>query len=148
MKRWFIAHNDYYFTASIHLEEAPWYIFALDNSIPYICDYIPRIPLPKIKIIKDGEKTNLKDYYGTIQDLFHVYICEHISNWCWNKTKIKSFNFPYFKLNNEFPELFEEDHYYDSDEYDKENEKYSKKLCEEFEEVYEKLEGMYEERRK
>jgi hypothetical protein len=141
MRRWGIGYNNYYFTSSIHLEEAPWYVFMLETTIQNICHYFPRIPLPKIKIIRDNEKTNLREYYGTTGDLFHVYICEPIFGWCWNKIKENSFNFPYLTLKEQYPDSFEDEDLWDEDQLDevKENEEYSKMIGDEFNIVYKKL---------
>jgi hypothetical protein len=145
MRKWSVGTNDYYFTSSIYLEEAPWYIFTLDIIIPWICDYFPRIPLPKINIIRDGEKTNLKEYYGTARDLFHCFVCSKITNWCFKKTKTQIISFPYEKLMKIFPEEFKNND--DDDIYNDEDEKrtrnlnyeYSKKIGKEFMISYNKL---------
>lgn len=50
MKRWSYGINSIYKKASIYLEEAPWWIFALDRSIEFLCDLMPSIPLPNVKI--------------------------------------------------------------------------------------------------
>lgn len=143
MRKWYIGYNNYYFTSSIHLEEAPWYVFTLDLLIPLICDYFPPIPLPKINIIRDGEKTNLREYYGTTRDLFHLFICSKITDWCWNKTKKQFISFPYEKLNKMFPEDFKDYSDFDDDEKEKQiieqNKIYSENVGKRFEVEYNNL---------
>ena len=151
MKNWTIGVNQFYFDSAIYLEEAPWYIFLLRNLIPFICNLIPRIPLPKIKIkIKeDGsepEETNLQEYYGTTWDLFHNFICVPLTGWCFDNIIYKSFSFPYDMLKKEYPEYFKDiDNYEDDEEYKKESEEnleYSKYVEGEFKKVYDKLENI------
>ena len=148
MKRWGIGINNYYFTSAIYLEEAPWYVFALESAVTNICHYFPRIPFPKIKIIIDGEETNLKDYYGSTRDLFHIYICIPVTNWCFRKIKSTNFDFPYLTLKENFPESFKflEDYKNDADEEEKqklkENEERSKLIGGEFNLVYKKLQDL------
>ena len=145
MRRWFIGSNNFYFTSGIYLEEASWYIFTIESSIQWICHYFPRIPLPKIKIIKDKEETNLQEYYGNISDLFHIFICAPITNWCWKKIDMIHFNHPYEMLKKKFPKEFEnpDENYEDDDEEDvkerEDNLKYSKLVGEEFKVAYDKL---------
>lgn len=62
MTRWGIGTNNYHFTSSIILEEAPWYIFAIEFCIQWICHFMPPIPLPKIKIKIDGEIEKLTSF--------------------------------------------------------------------------------------
>ena len=56
MRKWSIGHNDCYYTSNLWLEEAPWYVFAIDYCMNYICSWIPAIPLPKIKITDEDHK--------------------------------------------------------------------------------------------
>jgi hypothetical protein len=146
MRRWSAGTNNFYFTGSIFLEEAPWYIFFIEWSIMWICHFIPRIPLPKIKIVRDTEETNLREYYGTTADLFHIYVCSNISQWCWDKTKNDCVSFPYDKLIELIPNSEDLNEYstdsYDNDEDLKKNLEYSKLVGEEFKVVYDKLENI------
>ena len=142
MKRWSIGANNYYFSASIYLEEAPWYIFMIEYSIQYICHYFPRIQLPNIKIIRDNEEYTLRSYYGTTGDLFHIYICTKIFNWCYDRIKLKTFEFPFEMLKNEFPDLFKDAYEYFDEKEVKDNLEYSMKIKEEFDVVYNKLENL------
>ena len=151
MRRWSTGTNNYYFTGSIFLEEAPWYIFFIESLIMNICHWIPRIPLPKIKIIREGEEYNLRSWYGTTGDLFHSYVCSKVSEWCWNKTKNYNINFPYEMLRELIP-ASEDPNPYFTDEDDKEdlkkNLEYSKSVGKEFRTVYNKLDKIYDVRSK
>lgn len=142
MRRWSVGGNNYWFTSKIFLDTAPWYIFAIEYIIQIICDYFPRIPFPKIKIKRDGEETDLRSWYGTTQDLFHIHICTPISNWCFSKTKLETLSFPYNMLKELFPESFIDESIWDSEEdmiEIEKNKKYSNKLEIEFKKVYKKL---------
>ena len=107
MRRWSIGINDYYFTASIWLEDAPWYIFVIEYVIQFICNCIPRIPLPRIKIIRGNKETTLKDWYGTTEDLFHAFICGPVVEWCYKKINMESVDCPYYFLKKKFPKDFQ-----------------------------------------
>lgn len=156
MRRWSVGINNYYFTSHIYLDEAPWYVFAIEYIIQTICSYIPRIPLPKIKIIRDGEETTLKEWYGSTSDLFHIFICSPIYQWCFKKTEIKNFQFPYEVLKDSFPKDFKwtEDFYTDTELFDdldekkelKENEEYSRMIGEVFNQAYKRLQNIPKDR--
>lgn len=154
MRRWTTGTNDYYYTAGIFLEEAPWYIFAIEHAIMWICHtLIPRIPLPSfIKITRDGEYYTLRSYYGTIADLFHAKICYAVTTWCWNKTKKYDIDFPYQMLENLIPESIDKDNDMDRDVDElyimADNKRYSDLIGEEFKEVYNKLKSIGEVRMK
>jgi len=149
MKLWSIGSNNIYFTSSIFLEEAPWYIFGLQILIQCICSFIPNIPLPKIKIIRENEETNLRVWYGSISSLFHIFICEPISNWCYDKIETKSIEFPYFLLKEKFPESFKDtEEYFNDEDSDriKANFEHSKQIGEQFEVVYKKIKNIFKHR--
>lgn len=154
MRKWSTGTNDYYFTSSIFLEEAPWYVFFIETSIMWICHIlIPRIPLPNfIKIIRDNEEYTLRSYYGTTADLFHCYVCYPISGWCWKKIKHYNISFPYKMLAEMIPEVLDDEDMDDIDLDEKfilaDNKRYSDLVGEEFKEVYKKLETIGEVRRK
>jgi len=114
MRRWYIGINDHYYTSHICLEEASWYIFALENSIMTICDYAPRIPFPKIKIKRDEEETNLKDWYGDTQQVFHAFVCDSVFQWCQKRIKNTDISLPFFYLKTKFPDEFKDCSYEDS----------------------------------
>lgn len=142
MTRWSIGSNNIYFSASIYLKEAPWYIFLIDSISAFICHWIPRIPLPPIKIKRDNEIYKLGEYYGTIGDLFHLYIHMPIFNWCYRKIKETNIRFPYQMLDELFPNELLKDKYSDDEELKDEikiNKEVSEKVCEEFKIIYDKL---------
>ena len=56
MRSWTYGINNYYKTASIFLETAPWYIFVIEKVAEFICNIIPSILLPNIKFrLKDKD---------------------------------------------------------------------------------------------
>ena len=146
MKRWSIGINNFYYTSSIILDEAPWYVFALENFVQEICSWIPEITLPKIKITREGEKTNLRVWYGNTESLFHCFICEPITQWCFKKTKSNMFEFPYMLLKEKYPDIFKDLEYVGKDKDVKENTdanlEYSKSVGEEFNKSYQILKNI------
>ena len=142
MTRWFIGTNNYYYEGSIILEEGPWYVFFIEQIMNLICHYVPMIPLPKIKIIRDNEETNLNEYYGTINDLFHLYVHDKIFKWCYNRIKMTFVRFPYQMLDEMFPGKVVDDNDFDDEEMKEEvkkNKEISDQVYKEFKVVYEKL---------
>jgi hypothetical protein len=140
MRTFSIGVNNYWHTASIVLDEVPAPLYYLERFIEFICDIIPPIPLPPIPIKlsdkydadwtdnKDG-RTNLKDWYGDIQQLFHLYVCTNAHNLVWKYTESTVINLPYQFLKERFPDSFVdlEDEYTDDD--DIEFRKETKKLA-------------------
>jgi len=91
------AINSYYKKCSLHIDFASLWIFTLEKIIDFICGYlIPSIPLPKIKIIREGEKTTLKEYYGDLQQVFHLYMHDPVFEYCCSRMDSK-----YIELNYE-----------------------------------------------
>lgn len=121
MKIWTYAANSHYKTASYILDEAPWFIFFLENLTMIICDALHEVPIPFGKTIKvrinnffcSNELITLDEYYGSIGGLFHVFICSRITTWCFKKIKTKIIDTDYEELKkekfDESPELFQED---------------------------------------
>jgi len=142
MTRWFVGTNNYYYEGSISLEEAPWYIFAIEYIMDIICHYFPQIPLPKIKIKRNGEIYTLNEYYGTTADLFHLYIHLPIFKWLYKNITNTHLRFPFQMLQEYFPDKISYTDFSDFEESVKEideNKKYSEEVYEEFKLIYEKL---------
>lgn len=121
MKFWTYAANSYYKTASYILEEGPWYSFVIESLIETICESLMVIPIPfgsNIKIKRDFldngeyETYTLKEWYGSLGDIFHVYICSPISEFCYKKRQETHLNTDYEQLKKErykeSPDIFEE----------------------------------------
>ena len=111
MKSWSYGINNYYKTASISLETAPWHIFAIETITEIICDVIPPIPLPNIKFrLKDEESiwhngsewTTINEWYGDLCQLFHGVIHIPISDFCWDRIEIKRIEMDYDELKKMF----------------------------------------------
>lgn len=100
MRTWSVGYNNYYRTGGVYLREAPWYIFFLKDGVWWICDKIPRIPLPPITVkisrneaikYNDGnENVRLDEYYYDLHHLFHDRVCMKVFNWC--EDRITEFN--------------------------------------------------------
>jgi len=111
MKNWSYGINNYYKTASISLETAPWHIFVIETITEFICDIIPPISLPNIKFrlrdkdsieFNQSEWTTVKEWYGDLKQLFHSVIHIPISNFCWDRIVKKYIEVDYDKLKEMF----------------------------------------------
>lgn len=106
MRDWNVGINDYYKTASLILDEGPWYAFVLSDLIMMICSKIPSVPLPfgsliKIRDKEDDKTYTINEYYGDMSDLFHLFICSPITSYCFSKIKtIHSLDYPYEDISN------------------------------------------------
>jgi len=107
MKRWSYAINNHYKTAILSRESAPWHIFLIERLAGFVCNVFPAIPLPKIKfrlkdkeeIIDNGGKwTTLKEQYGSLDHVFHLYVHVPIYDFCWKRIETKDIKIDYYKL--------------------------------------------------
>ena len=99
MKSWSYGVNSIYKTASLYLEEASWWVFAADRLAEFICDRIPSIPLPKIRMklkdqwdveLNEGNKwTTLRDWYGDLSQAFHCLVHLPVFHYCQKKINLK-----------------------------------------------------------
>jgi len=130
MKHWAIGTNNYWFTASIYLEETPFVLMCLEWVVGYVCYVLTilNIKLPRIKIrLKDKESwvdtekgdgwTTLREWYSDVGQTWHCFVCLPVTDLVWKYTKSKNISYPYFSLNRIFPEEFREE--YDWDDRDK-----------------------------
>ena len=96
MVKFSYAINSYLKTASIIVEYANPLVLALNKVITFICGYlIPAIPLPSIKIERDCEKTTLREYYGDLQQVFHIFVHCPVFEWCCRKTDTRFIEISY-----------------------------------------------------
>ena len=106
MKHWTYGANNYYKTAAIYVEEAPWYIFFIEFLINWICDHFPAIPLPNIGKVKikdeDIKYITYKEAYDDLAGLFHDKIHSPIFDWVYSKIKVTDIEVSYDKLKEEF----------------------------------------------
>lgn len=101
MQRWALATNSYYKTVSVYLDEAPWYIFALENVTFKTCSLVPHIKIPFTDmyfIDRDKETYSIYEYYGDLNCLFHSFVCTPITSYCFNKTNTKHIEIAWDKL--------------------------------------------------
>ena len=116
MKTWSYGINTIYKKANIYLEEASWWVFALDRTIEFLCDLIPPLSLPKIKIrLKDREDiefngrsewTTWREWHGDLNQLFHCFVHMPIFDFCQKRIRCKFIEIHYDKAKNIF---YEED---------------------------------------
>lgn len=157
MKQYSIGVNNYWHTASIILDDVPVGLHFLETVVIWICDKLPYIPLPKIKfrlkesdacemtINKDG-MTNLNEWFGDTQQLFHIFICSPVTDFVNKCTKTIMINLPYNFLRELFPDSFKEWEY-DFDVEDITHMQKTKELAElldvQFRDLYKKLNYVY-----
>jgi hypothetical protein len=97
MRKWGIEINSYYKTAYYWLEEAPWWVFVIEDAMDFICGYlVPPISLPNWKFKLKPEDANfgdeqgyttLREWYGDLDDVFCMHVHNPVLNWCWSKKK-------------------------------------------------------------
>jgi hypothetical protein len=132
MRRWTVGFNDYWYTASIWLEETPWYLVLAEWAVSWVCFALHYIPVPK----------KWREDYGSLGGLFHVYVCASVTQFVWDRTKTTTVRLPFFMLRKMFPkeaELIDED-FWEDDEQWEENKKSAKALDKVFEDAYSILE--------
>ena len=111
MRKWSYGINSYHKTATIYVDDAPWWIFALERSIEFICDIIPSIPFPKVKMrLRDpgdiecieSEWTTWKEWYGDLNQYFHVLAHNPVFYYCQDRMKTKFVDITYDKAREMF----------------------------------------------
>ena len=107
MRDYSIGTNNLYKTASVFLEEGPFWAFWGRDLTWLFCDLIPPIPFPKIgKIVDDeGEVYNWRTWYGDLGSWWCVSIDQGLYFWFNKFIKMKSVNVKYYtavRLKKEF----------------------------------------------
>jgi hypothetical protein len=99
MRRYHYGKNSYYRKASIYIEHGSWHNFLIEEIVEFICSYlIPRISFPPIPITRDGERTNLKEWYGNLSSWFCVLVHNSILDWCYKRREVSSLKVNYNEL--------------------------------------------------
>jgi len=131
MRRWFIGFNDYWYTASVWLEEVPWYLIAAENVVMWLCHALHYIPIPK----------RWREDYGSLGGLFHAHVCNSITQFVWRKTEHTTISLPFFFLKKMFPKELEDDgdDFWEGDKQRENNEKLAKDLDKAFKDAYNKV---------
>ena len=116
MKSWNYGINSIYKKANIYLEEASWWVFLVDRIVEFLCDLIPPISLPKIKMrLKDREDiefnggsdwTTLRDWYGDLRQIFHCFVHIPVFHFCRKRIRCKPIEIDYSSAKEMF---YEED---------------------------------------
>ncbi|MGD0856115.1 MAG: hypothetical protein ABSA18_09970 [Dehalococcoidia bacterium] len=110
MRKWGYGINSLHKQANIHIDEAPWWVFALDDLVEAICDIIP---FPNIRLeLKDpsdiefygGQWTTWNEWHGDLKQYFHVSVHRPIFEFCQNKIKTKSVDITYDQARDMFYE--------------------------------------------
>ena len=96
MKKIEYGFNSYHKTASINVDFAPFWVFALNEIVDGVCGYLVRpIAFPKIKINRDSEKTTMREYYGDLQQLFHCHVHSPVFQFCYKRMDSKTIDIDY-----------------------------------------------------
>jgi len=91
MRTWSYGINSLYKKASIWLDEGPWWVFLLDKIVEFLCEIVPPIRFPNIKLrLKNkedidfygGEWTTWRDWYGDLSEFFHITVHEPVFKFC------------------------------------------------------------------
>lgn len=93
MKSWSYGINTHFKTASVFLREGPWWAFFLDWFADHSCGLIPEWHLPVIKnrrLVVNGEETTFGEYYGTLHDLYHMFVCQKLMFFADSKVTTKA----------------------------------------------------------
>lgn len=83
-------------SGTIYLREEPrWLAFAgyLIDLIGYGCRPLHWIVLPNwIKVKREGHEYSLQEYYGSIGDLYHLFVYSPLFQWHWSHAKATNTN--------------------------------------------------------
>ena len=79
MRHWEIGVDVEQRTAAYCLEEAPWWVFALDHLVDWLCLHVPPIPLPNVDTSAD-EPTESIPVHDT-RAWFHVRVHGPLGRW-------------------------------------------------------------------
>lgn len=114
MRNWSYGINSIHRTAHILVEESSWWAFAIDRTIEWLCGIIPHIRFPKVKMrLKDAEEiefndgnewTTLHNWYGDINQFFHLYVHMPVFDFCYSRIKCKSIEIDYDRAKEMFYE--------------------------------------------
>lgn len=131
MRRWFVGFNDYWYTASIWLEETPWYLVAAEWAVSWVCFALHYIPAPK----------KWREDYGSLGGLFHAHVCAPVTQFVWDRTEAITVSLPFFLLRRLFPKENEpaDEDLWEEDEQREDNEKSARDLDKVFEDAYNEL---------
>ena len=107
MITWSYGVNSIYKQVSIYLEEASWWVFVVDKIVESLCDLIPSLPLPNIKMRLHNkediecnggsELTTLRDWYGDLSQVFHRFIHMPVFDFCQKRIECKQFEVDYYE---------------------------------------------------
>lgn len=99
MQKWGYGCNNLYKHCHVHLEEGPWWVFALMDFTPWLCECIPewRVPLlRRFKLVEDGETYTYAQWYGeTLQELFCGLVDHPVTWWAYRRIKTTSVDLPW-----------------------------------------------------
>lgn len=97
MRTWSYGGNGYKKFLSGHVEiiEQPLWLSIVEWWADHGCSFIPPIPLPKWPLIRWDEKNkcSMRDWYGDLQGVYCVHVCNKLFPWVWNHPKRKSYTF-------------------------------------------------------
>jgi len=105
MRKWGYGINSIHRTAHIYVDQSSWWVFAIDRAIEWLCGIIPSIRFPKLKMrLKDAEDIEFndgsvwatwQDWYGDLNQLFHLHVHLPVFYFCQSRIKVKSIEIDY-----------------------------------------------------
>jgi len=111
MNHWSYGINSHHHTASVYLEKAHWWVFALERLVDAVCGKFPEIRLPHIKMklrdpddveMEGKEYTYWDEWWGDTQQVFCVYVHHPVLHYCWRKTKTRDIEIDFERLKSMF----------------------------------------------
>lgn len=113
MRKWGYGINSFHNKANIYVDDAPWWVFALDDLVEAICGIIPSVPFSNARLkLKDpeeiefhgGQWTTLKEWYGDLNQYFHVRVHCPVFEFCQRRIKTNSVEITYARAREMFYE--------------------------------------------
>lgn len=82
MRHWEIGVDVEQRTAAYCLEEAPWWVFALESAVDWLCDHLPSIPLPHSpESSGDSHATDASIAATNTRSWFHLQLHAPLGRW-------------------------------------------------------------------
>jgi hypothetical protein len=81
---------------TLYLREEPWWLalcgWTINSIVGRGCILLHWIRLPSsIKVVRSGHKYSMRDYYGDVGSLWHVYVFDPLFQWHYGHPKHKEY---------------------------------------------------------
>jgi len=108
MRIWSIGWNTQFKTASLHLEQGPWWLLWLTSGV-CTC-WIPKIPFPSWLYItdkEDGQRYSWKAWYGDLSQWATCEIEMPLSGWAFKRIECHTVDIDFEKAKTDYPKDWE-----------------------------------------